>query len=318
MNDLLFYRVPNEEIVERSGVFKRIDSFSNVEGFVLSSFDKKEKFIFEENDKLGHYSFMDTIPHVQSKEEYIKSGNEFLNKIDSNNLSKAILSRVKEISVDNKPETYFYNLCLSYPDAFVYLVSSEKFGTWIGATPEILLTVEDGSANTVALAGTMGANEKADWGNKEKNEQKIVSDFVSEKLEELNVSMVQRSEVSELFAGPVKHLVSNFQFDKGNEDIAKVIDVLHPTPAVSGLPRKEAVTLINSEEEHSRSLYAGIIGLIFKNDAKLFVNLRCAQLNENSAYLYLGGGYTKDSIVEDEWQETEKKAKTLLKVLEKV
>ena len=81
------------------------------------------------------------------------------------------------------------------------------------------------------------------------------------------------------------------------------------------MPQKEALALINEEEQHNRSLYAGVLGFISAEESKLFVNLRCAQLFEDKAHLYLGGGYTKDSIVENEWTETENKAKTLLKVL---
>lgn len=50
----------------------------------------------------------------------------------------------------------------------------------------------------------------------------------------------------------------------------------------------------------------------------LYVNLRCCQIQEGKAYLYLGGGYTKQSIPEDEWEETENKARTLLNSMEKV
>ena len=95
----------------------------------------------------------------------------------------------------------------------------------------------------------------------------------------------------------------------------QIADKLHPTPAVSGLPQKEAIELIDSIEEHERSLYAGCIGVL-GDRTDLFVNLRCAQLIENEYFLYLGGGFTKDSIAKKEWQETENKSRTLLDILE--
>jgi len=113
----------------------------------------------------------------------------------------------------------------------------------------------------------------------------------------------------------VKHLETNFEFSmKGVEPIV-IADKLHPTPAVSGLPRKEAIELINSIEDHDRSLYAGCIGIVGEQ-TKLFVNLRCAQYLDQEYFLYLGGGFTKDSESMKEWEETENKSRTLLDILE--
>ena len=60
-----------------------------------------------------------------------------------------------------------------------------------------------------------------------------------------------------------------------------------------------------------------MIGVVGEQSTQLFVNLRCAEIIQNQAYLYLGGGFTKDSTVESEWSETENKAKTLLNVMKK-
>ena len=108
-----------------------------------------------------------------------------------------------------------------------------------------------------------------------------------------------------------------------DEDIQDVIfSALADSPLLmnelisnAGLPQKEAIELIDSIEEHKRSLYAGCIGVL-GDRTDLFVNLRCAQLIENEYFLYLGGGFTKDSIAKKEWQETENKSRTLLDILE--
>ena len=311
----MFYRTPSTEIQQFSGQFKKVGSFIGEKGFILSSFDKTQKFIFEEQEVKGDFYFNSFNDKIQNKEEYLISGTQFLNKIKTRKLSKAIFSRIKEVPTGNEPEAIFQELCDTYPTAFVYLISSSLFGTWIGASPEVLINIENGVGKTVALAGTKPTSDITDWGDKEKDEQKIVSDFIADKLLQLNLKEIQKSAVGELIAGPVKHLVTSFFFEQGDVTIANIIESLHPTPAVCGLPQKEASELINEEEQHNRSLYAGVIGFISEKESKLFVNLRCAQLLEDKALLYLGGGYTKDSIVENEWTETENKAKTLLKVL---
>ena len=80
--------------------------------------------------------------------------------------------------------------------------------------------------------------------------------------------------------------------------------------------RQEAIDLISDIEDQERRLYSGIIGLIEKNSTNLFVNLRCGELRDKSAFLHVGGGFTVDSIPEEEWEETELKSETLTNVLQ--
>jgi isochorismate synthase len=98
--------------------------------------------------------------------------------------------------------------------------------------------------------------------------------------------------------------------------LERLIHSLHPTPAVSGLPQKEAIEVIEQVEQHERTLYAGVIGVLDEQSSALFVNLRCAQVFENEVCLYVGGGHTAASNSNAEWVETENKAKTLLNVLQ--
>lgn len=299
------------------GAFKEIQSFENVDGFILSSFNKKDKFVFEEGDKKAEFYFSEKSPFCIQKEDYLSTTKEFLNDLTENSISKAIYSRIKKIHVLDSPKKLFELLCKSYPNAFIYLISSSKFGTWIGATPEKLLEVKENSAETIALAGTLRMDGNDLWSEKEVEEQQMVTDFISQSLNQEYISQVQQSKKQELVAGPVKHLATNFKFRLKYNTAMSLVDVLHPTPAVSGFPRKEALNLISKHEKHERSLYAGIIGVTSNNGTNLFVNLRCAQIIDKSAYLYVGGGFTKDSSCEKEWLETESKAETLQKVFEK-
>ena len=90
---------------------------------------------------------------------------------------------------------------------------------------------------------------------------------------------------------------------------------LHPTPAVAGLPKKVAQQYIAAAESHERKLYTGIIGRATEGAQKLFVNLRCGSVIDQHLYCYVGGGFTPDSVAELEWEETENKSQTLLRLL---
>lgn len=317
LGDILKYRIPGKEIIQKTGEFNSIDSLENIEGFIVSTFNKDQKYFFKENDNniSLDFSYSESSPYCLSREEYLDTGKYFLNYLQKNNLHKAIFSRIKKVNFDIEISDFFNRLCEKYPEAFVYLISSPLFGTWIGASPEVLIVSNGQIAKTMALAGTIASNENNSWGEKEKTEQNLVNDFILDQLNQLKVLNLKVEKQKEVQAGPVKHLKSTFEFELTNNSPIKIAETLHPTPAVSGFPQKEALELIEKSEKHARKLYAGMIGWIDNKSTHIYVNLRCAEIINDNAFLYLGGGYTKDSNIEDEWNETENKAKTLLNVM---
>lgn len=314
MVDFLRYRLPGQEPVEVQGTFLPIPDLNGMEGFIISDFNQKAIYVFQEG-RTDTQDFAETVePYVISREDYLKTGRAFLKKLNSEGLGKAIYSRIKKIPYQNKDNSrLFIALEKAYPEAFVYELKSHKLGHWIGATPEILLKGRGGIMETVALAATKKIDDTSPWGDKELEEQELVADFV-ELAVQRSGAHYSRSERKEYKAGPVKHLINTFYLE-GLSRPVELLRNLHPTPAVSGLPRDKAIELIQEYEVHDRGLYTGFLG-ITGGDSQLYVNLRCAQIIGDHAYLYVGGGYTKDSNVEKEWEETENKAKTLSGVIE--
>ncbi|MBL4862079.1 MAG: chorismate-binding protein, partial [Crocinitomicaceae bacterium] len=315
--DTLKYRIPGESKKELKGRFEKRSSFNGFSGFVLTSFDKSRRFGFEESAIPNELHYSSSTPICDSKSEYIDKGKLLLEALQSERANKVILSRIHQSSYNSSTDQLFNELCTSYPDAFVYLVSSLSFGTWIGASPEVLLNCKEELFSTVALAGTKPAGKNVDWTSREKVEQQFVSEFIVSQLDDFQIVDLKTIGPKTVRVGPVEHLKTSFKFSFQSSDQVRLADTLHPTPAVCGSPRNAAMQIIDELETHDRSLYTGYIGLIGKKTA-LYVNLRCAQLIENDCYLYVGGGYTKDSVVLKEWVETENKAKTLLNVIEKL
>jgi isochorismate synthase len=318
--DTLLYRKPGLEIVKESGYFKVLENLNDADGFVITSFlkDKMFQFVPISGLKLDLF-YLKSRPFCISKDEYLKSCDSFMKSFEMFDVKKAILSRIKSVSFD---ETYsfqlFEALCEAYPTAFVYLVSSKDFGTWIGATPETLLEVHRKCGFTMALAGTK-SNEllNCSWGDKEKEEQLIVTNFIQEKLERLKIQSLELVGPYDFKAGPVLHLRTDFSFDIDHLSPIEIAKLLHPTPAVSGFPQNKAVDLIDIKESHERDFYAGMIGFVDKNSASLYVNLRCCQIQKGVSFLYVGGGITLDSIPSLEWDETELKSTTLIDIMRK-
>jgi isochorismate synthase len=85
---------------------------------------------------------------------------------------------------------------------------------------------------------------------------------------------------------------------------------------VAGVPRPISIEFIKKNEGYNRSFYTGFIGEINRNsETELYVNLRCMQLNNGMAKLFVGGGITKDSVPEREWRETVEKTAVLGKFI---
>lgn len=317
----LIYKYPNETIIhQHRGEFYPLPTGEEPTGFVVSDFLHQQVYLFQQNEAISqsvHYS--KNKPYVISKRDYQIEAQALLNVFSIAHVEKAVYSRVKSVPFDaTKAEELFEKLCIQYPAAFCYVIASEHFGTWVGATPEVLVRNEQGQIATVALAGTHSASTPSDWTQKEQEEHQFVVKAISNTLQRNACQNIVKSHTYEVSAGPVVHLKTDFQAEITTHSAWSIAMDLHPTPAVCGTPRMNALDLIASREMHQRDLYAGVIGWNDKSSSRLFVNLRCAQLFENTAYLYVGGGFTKDSIPDLEWDETENKAQTLLKVMQMV
>ncbi|MCL6460875.1 MAG: chorismate-binding protein, partial [Flavobacterium micromati] len=194
---------------------------------------------------------------------------------------------------------------------------------WLGATPEQLLKVKELNFETISLAGTQkdkGSSEII-WGDKEREEQQFVTDYLVSKLENV-ASQVQFTKPYSIKAGSIWHIKTDVSGVLNlDSSLKKVIQLLHPTPAVCGLPKEIAKSFILENENYDRSFYTGFLGELncnFTNSvvsSDLFVNLRCMQIKDLQAHLYMGCGITKDSDPKNEWEESVNKSMTMKKVL---
>ena len=259
-----------------------------------------------------------------SESEYYHQLSEILKALKEDNLQKAILSRIQleknEKEVQNS--SLFFQLCQQYPKAFVSYVSLPGICSWMGASPELLLKSANNITETVALAGTLPILDSnlsdIDWGNKEIEEQAFVSDYIEAVFKSNSIDGFERKGPFTVQAGQIAHLKTEFKIERklSFKDKAKMINALHPTPAVCGLPKQKALELINAVETHDREYYAGYWGPLQVNgDFDFYVNLRTMKITENQLSLFVGGGITADSIPKKEWEETQHKAQTLLSVI---
>lgn len=262
--------------------------------------------------------------YIVDKSEYLSDIEQTINTIKNTKLAKAIISRV--IPAERKGESLgklYTQLFKQTPNAFVYLVNLPKAGLWMGATPEILLKSEGKTMETVSLAGTQSRNLGTEygWGTKDIEEQAFVSRYLVEVLYRFNIHPYTTRGPETLESGKVAHLFTSFKFAKKklDDNLGDFIAELHPTPAVCGFPKSKADKFIRTIEKHDRRYYSGFLGpWQLKDSVRLFVNLRCMEILPDKYMLYAGGGITSRSVPEEEWEETNNKAKTLLSAIEAI
>jgi isochorismate synthase len=313
-------------------------------GFVVADFDsartriiniiKPDFTICEGENTDAIISFLDALPdngnfyftdnYSISKADYLERTEYLINELKKGHLQKIVFSRVVQKKLKKKLEInhLLYKLKSKYNSAFINLFHIPGKGTWCGATPEALFKKVDDYVNTDALASTQLIDENIDsitWTNKEKDEQNLVSVFIKSSLSELGIHDYEQVGPLNVCAGHLAHLQTQFKipFSLLEKKEGKFIASLHPTPAVCGLPKAEAYLLIQKAEQHQRRYYTGFFGpWNIANQSQLFVNLRCAELDNNRINIYVGGGLTASSNPEDEYKETVHKSQTLLSVVE--
>lgn len=241
---------------------------------------------------------------------------------------KLVPSRTKEVElpVNFDLPRVFLQLTQRYPNAMVSVFSSPKTGTWIGATPETLVRVDQQQHfHTVAVAGTQKYEEGTDlraitWTQKEIEEQALVERYIISCFKKIRLREFDEHGPRTVVAGNVVHLKTEFEVDmiatRYPQLGSVMLQLLHPTSAVCGMPMEQSLAFLQEHEGYDRGYYSGYLGPVkINNESHLFVNLRCMQVSNGRARLYAGGGVLGESDPEKEWQETELKMNTLLRVI---
>lgn len=240
-------------------------------------------------------------------------------EIGNTELDKIVLSLKHTLDQSRPAVNIFSRLLDSYTNANCYFFYHPKVGTWMGATPETLLSYKNGTARTMSLAGTQKADsiDEIQWGNKELEEQQLVTNFISSTLKKVSNNNVILSPVETINAGRIFHLRTSIETSIEYSKVAKLVKDLHPTPAVCGLPRAATMDYILEHENYDRSFYTGYLGIQnpMERTADYYVNLRCMELSNQKVHLFAGGGITLLSVPADEVKEVENKLGTIASIL---
>lgn len=203
-----------------------------------------------------------------------------------------------------------------------FLIRRRDGQAFLGSSPEVLVRLQQGHVNTVALAGTRKRGDGAEdnalgvallESSKDQTEHALVAAAIVDALDPY-VAEISLPETPDLVCHPdVQHLRTAITGTlKQESTIFDLVATLHPTPAVGGLPREQAMDWLNNNESLDRGWYAGPIGWInASGDGEFVVAIRSVLMAPNTAAAFAGCGLIADSIPEDEWEESQIKLQTV-------
>lgn len=315
---LLTYETDPEEEYEKScesisHIAKGIADISDVPNHKLSRSTVMEDKEYSANITKGEFC-----QAVERVREYILAGDIY----------QAVISRRIDIDLDNSPFSIYRALRAINPSPYMYYLD---FGDLhiIGASPEMLVRVERRKVTTVPIAGTRRR------GNTPEEDDRLARDLLDDEKERAEHTMLvdlARNDVGRVCKfGSVKvhdfmsierfshvqHIVSTVTgMLRDDLDSYDALKSCFPAGTVSGAPKIRAMQIIDKMEPDRRDLYAGAVGYIgFDKNLEFAITIRTIIARSGTASIQVGAGIVADSIPENEWFETESKAKAMMKAI---
>jgi menaquinone-specific isochorismate synthase len=245
-------------------------------------------------------------------------------------LQKVVLAQALELDLggDLAVHDILDRLGEKYPNCTRFLIEpANASAAFFGATPERLVSLRGRTVETGALAGTTGRGEtpaEDEWlaeelldDTKNVHEHELVAETIRDQLAPFAASVsVGEREIERL--ATVQHLYTPITAELASDThVLDVVEALHPTPAVGGLPPDRALETIRETEPFDRGWYAAPIGWIdAAGNGTFAVGLRSAVASQQRATLFAGVGIVGDSDPDAEWDEVELKFRPILDELE--
>lgn len=259
---------------------------------------------------------------------WVEMVEESLDAIDRGAMDKVVLARSVIVRADVAPTPFdlVARLRSAYPGCFAF-GWQEAEGTFVGATPELLVERRGDRVRSQPLAGSAPRGEGEDEdraigetlmaSEKDRYEHAVVVDDIVSRLRPITTQLTSPTTPALLKMANVQHLASEVEAELLlHRSVVEVAGVLHPTPAVAGLPLDEALAFIGKAERIDRGWYSGGIGWVDGDgNGQMAVALRCALVRGDTAHLYAGAGIVSGSHPERELDETRLKFRPLLNLL---
>lgn len=252
-----------------------------------------------------------------------------LDAIRAGEISKAVLARTLDIELNQPvdPVDLVAHLWSVNRGSYVFLFEPSPGSTIVGAAPETVATLRDGVFHATAVAGSIRrgdtAREQAELAakllasEKDRVEQRIALDDMVARLEAVAHQIRTDPQPHVLTLARIQHLETEIRASVPPDvGILDLLRLLHPTPAVCGLPRDSAMTFLGEAEPFERGWYAGPVGFFDAEGNGIFVPALRMGVSTGSGWrLFAGAGIVEGSVPALEWEETAIKFEPMLEAL---
>lgn len=249
--------------------------------------------------------------------------------VKNGDLQKVVLAQSlqAELASEFSVPDVLGRLAATYPECYRFMLTPSEGATFFGATPERLVSLRGRTVRTEALAGSTGRGDtpaEDEWlaaelldSEKDIHEHELVANAVRDQLEPYAAS-VRIGERAIRRLATVQHLKTSITAELADDEhILSLVEALHPTPAVGGLPPDAALRTIRETEAFDRGWYAAPIGWVdAAGNGTFAVGIRSAVASEQTATLFAGAGIVADSDPDREWDEVQLKYRPMLDELE--
>ena len=311
------------------GCFNHIHNEKTQSGQILNHFlmlltTVKEIIAVEKNeaDKNNGYEFFEDKKELNL---WLKTSGEAINALSTGSVKKLVISRSHSFILKYKPgwEELLNKLSKRFPYCYLFYLKQND-SHFFGSSPELFLKIFGNLAEVESVAGSAPRGEKFESdemleqylqsSKKNHKEHEYVTEFISDTLKKYSDKVIIKEEKQIKKLDNIQHLATKISAElKSNAQLFKIIDSLFPTPAVCGLPKNEAMSIIRKLETHDRGLYSGLIGWMdFEGNCELAVAIRSTLVGNNKVTAYAGAGLVKDSNLEEEFIETKLKLDPIL------
>lgn len=298
-----YYYINENRLEEINKQLKEVNNNENLERKQLKVNISKEKF----EDA------------VETAKDYVTAGDVF----------QVVLSKRFDFQIKGSLIGFYRNLRKINPSPYMYFVKSGEHQI-VGSSPEMLARVENRSVETFPIAGTR-PHVKNPLENKRLSEELLADP--KERAEHVMLVDLGRNDIGKVSKfgsvhlpefmqvhqySHVQHIVSRVVGDLKDECNAyDALRAVFPAGTVSGAPKVRAMEIIEELEPTRRGPYAGAIGYFsYNGNADFAITIRTLVANGENAHIQVGAGIVADSVPENEWFETEHKARALIKALE--
>jgi anthranilate synthase component I len=266
-----------------------------------------------------------------TKKEYCDSVNTIKNYIAEGDVMQVVLSQDFSASFDKDPFNLYRAIRELNPSPYMYFLDLSECQI-VGASPEILVRLEENEINLRPLAGTRkrGKNPEEDKFNEDDllNDPKEIAEHLM--LIDLGRNDVGRvSEIGSVLVtdkmtiekySHVMHIVSNVMGKIASGlSYFDVLQATLPAGTLSGAPKIRAMEIINELEPSSRGIYGGAIGYIgWNGNMDTAIAIRTAVIKDKIIHVGAGAGVVADSVPENEWLECRQKSKVFMDAMEMI